>query len=72
MNIEVGDKVKSISQPSLNGGLVMEVDELHDGMALCSYFHGPEGIHKQIELPVSDLILIHKAKGGFRNEGEAP
>ena len=70
-NIEVGDNVKSNSQPFLNGGLAMNVWEVSGNTAICDIFDGIESVHKQIELPISDLTIIIKTSGGFRNAGEA-
>lgn len=69
--VSVGDSVKHIKAPYLNGGLVMSVVETNETNAKISYFDH-EGVHKEEWIRKEDLEVIFPAHGGFRDAGEAP
>lgn len=70
-NIEVGDSVKHIKAPLLNGGLTMNVVETTEFDAKISYFDNT-GVHKEDWVSKEDLEVAFKVQGGFRDAGEAP
>jgi hypothetical protein len=65
-NIEEGDYVRHKS-PLINSGLRMCVEEIDENQinARCSHFVGVDAIHKVDWFPLTDLILVNKAEGGF-------
>lgn len=69
--ISVGDYVKYLKDPFLNGGLEMSVVETNETEAKIGYFDN-KGTHCEKWISFDDLKLIHKAQGGFRNAGELP
>lgn len=65
-NIEEGDYVKHV-EPLINGGLKMCVEEINEenNEAKCSHFVKIEDTTKVDWFPLTDLILVQKADGGF-------
>ncbi len=70
-NISIGDYVKHINSPFLNGGLPLSVVETTKSEAKISYFDH-EGVHKEEWVSKVYLTVQNKAQGGFRDAGEAP
>lgn len=72
MNIEQGDTVRHKTRVLINGGITFNVLEVESGKALCEFFdNDPEQTMKKEWFDISDLILVNKSDGGFRNPGEA-
>lgn len=67
--IQEGDKVRH-KTIIMNGGLAMNVLKIENGKALCEHFEGPDGIHKQTWVDLSELEVIIYGDGGFKNPGE--
>ncbi|NNV53849.1 hypothetical protein [Limnovirga soli] len=71
-NIQVGDTVRHKTRILISGGLAFNVLEVEGTKALCEFFDtDPDQTTKQEWFDISDLILIHKVEGGFRNLGES-
>lgn len=66
--IETGDIVRH-KKLQLNGGVGMNVINSNDTQAQIDYFDH-EGVNKKLWVDKSDLEIIHKVEGGFRNPGE--
>lgn len=68
IQIQTGDVVKH-KTIIMNGGLGMNVIDTTDNQALVDYFD-IDSVNRQKWIDKTDLEIIHKNDGGFRNEGE--
>jgi hypothetical protein len=63
-NINVGDSVRHKTFIHLSGGVAFNVLDVEGDRAFCDFFD-EKGVNKQEWFNLSDLILVHKAEGGF-------
>jgi hypothetical protein len=63
--IKIGDKVNSISQPTLNYGLAMNATDKNENKILCQYYENniDECLEKWFD--EDDLIIKNEVEGVF-------
>jgi hypothetical protein len=67
-DIQCGDKVTHKTRLLINGGLPFDVQGREGDKVLCEFFDNDQDqTMKEEWFDVSELILVHKADGGFMN-----